>query len=65
MKSPLFGRFLLLTIIISNPIQIGNDVINAGEYQVRMLLLLGTADLKAHAEMTLYAGGKAYNLLFL
>lgn len=45
------------TITLCNPVQVGDQVIEAGQHQVRMLLLLGTADIKAHAEMTLYAAG--------
>ena len=47
-------------VSIPNPIKVGEKVLEAGQYRVRMLLLLGTADLKAHAEMTLYAGGSYY-----
>ena len=34
--------------------------IEPGGYQVRALLLLGTADIKGHQEMVLHAGGKFY-----
>ena len=45
-------------INIAHPIRIGDYVIAAGQHEVRMLLLLGTADIKAHGELTLYAGGE-------
>jgi len=52
-----------ITVNITQPITIDSvTVINPGNYQVRLLLLLGTADLKGHQEITLYAGGKAFIL---
>ena len=53
------------TITLVNEIRVGNKVLDAGQYTVRMLLLLGTADLKAHAEMILYAGGNFFKLLII
>ena len=44
-------------IYIPQPIQLGDYVIAAGMQKVRLLLLLGTADIKGHGELTLYAGG--------
>ena len=46
-------------VVISNPIRIGDNVIAAGQHKVRLILLLGTADIKGHGELTLYAGGKS------
>ena len=43
---------------ISHPITVGDQVIAAGNHKVRLLLLLGTADIKGHGELTLYAAGK-------
>ena len=43
---------------IAQPIRVGDQVIHAGQHTVRLLLLLGTADIKGHGELTLYAGGE-------
>lgn len=43
---------------IARPVRISDQVIAAGKHKVRLLLLLGTADIKGHGELTLYAGGK-------
>lgn len=43
---------------IPHPITVGDQVIDAGNHKVRLLLLLGTADIKGHGELTLYAAGK-------
>lgn len=51
-------------IHIPHPIRIGDSLIPAGNHKVRMLLLLGTADIKGHAELTLYAGGTVSKLPF-
>jgi hypothetical protein len=49
-----------ININIVQQIDLNNGVvIQPGSYQVRMLLLLGTADLKGHQELLLYAGGKS------
>ena len=45
--------------VISNPIRSGDNVIAAGQHKVRLILLLGTADIKGHGELTLYARGKS------
>ena len=42
---------------IRNDIDINGYTLKAGVHWVRCILLLGTADLKAHQEMELYAGG--------
>lgn len=42
---------------IARPVRISDQVIAAGKHKVRLLLLLGTADIKGHGELTLYAGG--------
>ena len=46
-------------IDIPHEIRIADNLIPAGKHKVRMLILLGTADIKAHGELTLYAGGIA------
>lgn len=47
-----------ITVSIKNDIVLRNgNVIQPGKYQIRMLLLVGTADIKGHQEMLLYAGG--------
>ena len=46
------------TVTLENPVDIGNYLIPAGNHQVRALILLGTADIKAHQELVLYASGK-------
>lgn len=51
-------------IHISHPMRIGDSLIPAGNHKVRMLLLLGTADIKGHGELTLYAGGTVTKLSF-
>ena len=50
-------------INLEEPLAINGDVIPSGPHTVRCLMLLGTADMKAHAEMILYAGGRS-NTLF-
>lgn len=46
------------TVQINNEIILRNgSVIQPGNYQIRMLLLVGTADIKGHQEMIMYAGG--------
>ena len=49
-------------IHISHPMRIGDSLIPAGNHKVRMLLLLRTADIKGHGELTLYAGGSVTKL---
>lgn len=44
-------------IDIPETIKFPNFSITQGNYNVRALLLLGTADLKGHQEIILYAGG--------
>ncbi|XP_048576071.1 uncharacterized protein LOC125557470 [Nematostella vectensis] len=46
-----------IDIHLDRHIPIGETVITAGYHKVRALILMGTADLKAHAEISLYAGG--------
>ena len=43
---------------ITIAIAIANAIINKGIHLIRCLLLLGTANIKAYAEMVLYATGK-------
>lgn len=45
-------------ITVQNPIRFDDRVVEAGQYQLGMLLLLGTADIKGHGDITLYAGSK-------
>ncbi|KAK3737217.1 hypothetical protein QZH41_011273 [Actinostola sp. cb2023] len=55
-----------ITVNITQPITIDSvTVINPGNYQVRLLLLLGTADLKGHQEITLYAGDMVIDRMHL
>lgn len=51
-------------IHISHRMRIGDGLIPAGNHKVRMLLLLGTADIKGHGEFTLYAGGTVTKIPF-
>lgn len=46
-----------LDITLENQVELRNCTIPAGVHHVRLLLLAGTADIKAHAEMILYASG--------
>ena len=46
-----------IQIHIPEAIELSNFTVAAGHHTVRALLLLGTADLKAHQEIILYAGG--------
>jgi hypothetical protein len=52
-----------INVNIKQQINLKNGIaIQPGSYQVRMLLFCGTADLKGHQEIILYAGGKSvYN----
>ena len=45
-------------IELKEDIDIDGYIIKAGVHRIRCMILLGTADLKAHQEMALYAGGK-------
>jgi hypothetical protein len=47
-----------IEIYIPQEVELPNLVISEGWRRVRALLLLGTADMKGHAEITLYAAGK-------
>jgi len=48
-----------IDVSLPHQVDLGNGVtVLPGSYTVRMLLLCGTADLKGHQEMLLYAGGK-------
>ena len=44
-------------VTLTEDITIANTIFNKGIHLIRCLLLLGTADIKAHAEMVLYATG--------
>ncbi len=46
-----------INVHVTRPINLTNATIIQGNHTVRALLLLGTADLKAHQEIVLYAGG--------
>ena len=46
-----------INVYVPEPINLSNATITQGNHTVRALLLLGTADLKAHQEIVLYAGG--------
>ncbi len=46
-----------IPVSISEDLHVGTDVISAGTYTGRLLVLCGTADIKAHAEITLYCSG--------
>lgn len=46
------------TVTLTAPLRLEGYVIPCSQYQVRALLLLGTADLKTHQGIALYAGGK-------
>ena len=49
------------TIInLEEQVEINGHILAAGEHCVRALLLLGTADLKAHQDVALYTGGLCY-----
>jgi hypothetical protein len=46
-------------VTIEQPLHLNTGIsIKPGNYQVRALRLLGTADMKGHQEMILYAGGE-------
>lgn len=47
-----------IDVHVPQAIELSNESILEGNYKVRALLLLGTADLKGHQEIILYAGGK-------
>ena len=47
-----------ITVTVPEPLNVNNYVIAPGQHTVRALLLLGTADIKAHQEIGLHAGGK-------
>ena len=47
-----------IPVSIKENLHIGNDEIPAGTYNARLLVLCGTADIKAHAEITLSCSGK-------
>jgi len=51
-------------VYIPKDIELPNILIKEGWCKVRALLLLGTADLKGHAGMTLYAAGK-YKIYYI
>ena len=45
-----------INVNLEEPVHLDNgNRVPAGDYQVRALLLLGTADIKAHQELVLYA----------
>jgi hypothetical protein len=46
-----------IQVHVPETIESSNFSVSQGNYNVRALLLLGTADLKAHQEIILYAGG--------
>ena len=46
-----------IQVHIPETIECSNFSVTQGNYNVRALLLLGNADLKAHQEIILYAGG--------
>ena len=46
-----------IQVHIPETTELSNWSVNEGNHNVRALLLLGTADLKAHQEIILYAGG--------
>ena len=46
-----------IQVNIPETTELSNFLVQVGNYNVRGLLLLGTADLKAHQEIALYAGG--------
>ena len=46
-----------IQVNIPETVELSNFSVQQGIYTVRALLLLGTADLKAHQEIILYAGG--------
>ncbi len=46
-----------IQVHVPETIECSNFSVSQGNYNVRALLLLGTADLKAHQEIILYAGG--------
>ena len=50
-----------IDIHIAQEIECNHYTIQEGNHKVRALLLLGTADLKAHQEIVLYAGGTVYS----
>ena len=50
-------------ISIDEEVRFEDTVIAAGKHTVHALLILGTADIKAHAEMLLYASGVYYKYL--
>ena len=52
---------LLIIINLEEQAEINGHILAAGEHCVRALLLLGTADLKAHQDIALYTGGLCYN----
>ncbi len=46
-----------IQVHVPETIKCSNFSVSQGNYNVRALLLLGTADLKAHQEIILYTGG--------
>ena len=52
---------LLIIINLEEQAEINGHILAAGEHCVRALLLLGTADLKAHQDIALYTGGYLNN----
>ena len=46
-----------ITVNIPQPVNVNNHIIAPGDHTVRALILLGTADIKAHQEIGLHAGG--------
>ncbi|KXJ19010.1 hypothetical protein AC249_AIPGENE10997 [Exaiptasia diaphana] len=64
---PLFDEIEALylsgvSVSLPRSLTLESCTIPAGEHRVRALLLLGTADLKAHQDIALYAGG-SYSIL--
>ena len=52
-----------MKITLDQDLKIGDSIIRKEIHTVRRIILLGTADLKAHAEMVLYAAGKLTTLI--
>ena len=51
-----------IEIVIEEEIDVGNDIsVQPGRYQVHVVPLLGTADIKALQELVLYASGMVIN----
>ena len=52
-------------IYVHEAVNLSNTPSHEGNYNVRALLLPGTADLKRHQEMIMYAGGTVFNIFIL